>query len=248
VDNIVDKICDKLQQIKPVEEKVVEVKECEKRQKELRSVATEMTFQEEQSDSSSSEESEPSDDINDDDVNSVVIPDFDFTSNDTLYMNLPVKSRKPRTTRQVNTTINLDESLFSTTQYMKMQPKKPPVEVDLYKSPNTSINDQQFSAQPSFNDISCNTSMFKTLPEISSICSTPNERFPSIERMRSRNISNQSLLYNTANDSLPESVTTRNSTEFTIDTSFELSQLDNDKFWKDVFRKAGLDGSFSDVL
>lgn len=239
VDNIMDKIGDKL-----IGAKSNEVKE-------LRSVAIETTLRDKEL-SSSFDDNNYQDDIS---VAQLTIQDIQDTSTDTVYMHLPVKRQKEPKTRQKLgnpfTTIipgeleRLQSSIFSTTQYLeppKLNPTKHLVEMDLIKSIyNTSTATHCSSNGPPFNDVSCNTSMFKTLPELSSNCSTPKGRLPPIERIRST-IAN-SLSYETANQSLPS----MNITEFTLNTSSELSVIDNDKFWKDVFRSAEVDDIDDDI-
>lgn len=236
VDNIMDKIGDKL-----ISAKSTEVKE-------LRSVALETTFRDKELSSSFDDDDNYQDDIS---VAQLTIQD---TSTDTIYMHLPVKSQKAPTRQKLGhqfTTLIPDElellqsSIFSTTQYLeppKLKPTKHLVEMDMIKSIyDTSTATRCSSNGPQFNDVSCNTSMFKTLPELSSNCSTPKGRLPPIERIRST-IAN-SFSYETANQSLPS----LNITEFTLNTSSELSVIDNDKFWKDVFRSAEVDGIDDDI-
>lgn len=259
VDGIVEKIWEKLQNIKPPQEK---------EEKELCSVAVETTFANQSlpsDDSDCDEESHISDDIQ-----SIYLEE-ELEDENTVYMPLPNKKEKEKSMNHHRQELHkIQESLQSLsfftqnemTQYKDLEMKKrekPPVVLIDFDEDHDHVDHQGLN----FSNTSHNTSMFRTLPEISSTCSTPKRRqsisftqnsVSTIEQIRNftvSNVSNQAISFSTARESTSfypkQQLPQFSAISFSVD-SMSREQimsaisssdvLDNDQFWEDV-----LDGS-----
>lgn len=263
VEDIVEKICDKLQNIRPLQEK---------EEKELRSVAVETTFANQIVISSSDDNSSGDEEsLTWDDEQSVqFLHDQALPSDDnTVYMHLPAKgqSRKVINHQQHK---EQEISLFSLnelTQYRELEKernreKPPALLIDFVE--DSSENDHHQNEELNFNfDNTCHTSLFKTLSEIQSTMSassTPKRRSSrgsssqssasTIEQIRNSTAaataSNSTISFSTAYDSSSYHQQQKQSfsaISFSVDTMSRehimnvLSTsdvFDNDQLWEDV--------------